>query len=106
MEARIPRSEPKPVGRAARPRRARRLLAIAGLLVAIVIVGRLLFGSGGSYEVTAVFDNAGQLVVGNQVRVGSIPVGSVEDIRLDNRYQAEVVISIDGGFGPLHRGTR
>lgn len=93
------------MGRPARPRRVRRLLAIAALLIALVFAGRLLLSPGGSYEVTAVFDNAGQLVVGNQVLVGSIPVGSVEDIRLDNRWQAEVVISVNGSFSPLHQGT-
>jgi ABC-type transporter Mla subunit MlaD len=82
------------VGRPARPRAPRRLLAAGALLIATVWLGLTLFGSGSSYEVTAVFDNAGQLVVGNQVLVGSIPVGSVEDIRLNNRWQAEVVISV------------
>src|SRR5437764_903219 len=49
--------------------------------------------------------DAGPLMVGTPVLVGSIPVGSVEDIRLDNRWQAEVVISVNGRFSPLHQGT-
>ena len=65
-----------------------------------------MLGSGGGYKVTAVFDDAGQLVVGNQVRVGGRAVGSIDEIRLDDRSQAVIDMTIDdGGLTPLHQGT-
>jgi len=65
-----------------------------------------MFGTGGGYKVTAVFDDAGQLVVGNQVRVGGRAVGSIDAIRLDGRSQAVIDMTIDDGeLTPLHQGT-
>jgi ABC-type transporter Mla subunit MlaD len=52
-----------------------RILATGALIAAIVLVALAMFGDAGSYRVKAVFDNAGQLVPGNQVRVGGQPVG-------------------------------
>ena len=50
------------------------------MIVAVAIVAILLFGGGSCYEVKAIFQNAGQLVKGNQVEVGGQPVGKVTDI--------------------------
>ena len=52
-----------------------RILATAALIAAIALVAIALFGGGDAYRVKAVFDNAGQLVPGNEVRVGGQPVG-------------------------------
>ncbi len=54
---------------------------------------------------TATFENGGQLVKGNQVRVGGVAVGTVDKITLNDRAQAVVKMSIDTGDGDLHRGT-
>ena len=59
-----------------------RFVALAALIAAAVLVAVLMLGSGGGYKVTAVFDDAGQLVVGNQVRVGGRAVGSIDEIIL------------------------
>src|SRR3954449_3463282 len=81
-----------------------RLAAAIAVVVAIVVLAVLLFTGGSSYEIKAVFLNAGQLVKGNQVEVGGQSVGSITDIRLTHNGQAEVVMSLDH-FTPLHKGT-
>ena len=79
-------------------------VALAALLAVIALVAIALFG-GGSYRVTAIFANAGQLVKGNQVRVGDRPVGTVTNIELDEDARARVTMQLDGEFDPLHEGT-
>jgi len=82
-----------------------RFLALAALIGAAVLIVLLMFGGNGGYRVTAVFDNAGQLVEGNQVRVGGRPIGTIEDIGLNSRSQAVVELKVDDELAPLHRGT-
>jgi phospholipid/cholesterol/gamma-HCH transport system substrate-binding protein len=94
-----------PVARRSRAR-ARRLTA-AAIVLAIVVVAFLMFRGGGSYTVHATFENASQLVIGDQVKVGGVPVGSVSDLRLDDHARARVTLSIDDGdLEPLHEGSR
>jgi phospholipid/cholesterol/gamma-HCH transport system substrate-binding protein len=81
-----------------------RWLAGVAVFAAIVLVGVLLFAGGGSYTVTAIFPNAGQLVAGNDVDIGGRPVGSVEDISLTDNGHAKIKIRLDEQ-APLHRGT-
>jgi phospholipid/cholesterol/gamma-HCH transport system substrate-binding protein len=75
------------------------------LVGAVVIAAILLFGSGSSYTVTAQFQNAAQLVNGNQVEVGGVPAGSVDSISLGPNGTALVKMSIDGDYAPLHANT-
>ncbi|MEA2428777.1 MAG: phospholipid/cholesterol/gamma-HCH transport system substrate-binding protein [Thermoleophilaceae bacterium] len=81
-----------------------RAAAAAAVLIAIAIIAILLFSGGSSYEIKAVFLNAGQLVKGNNVEVSGQAIGSISDIRLTDNGQAEIVMSIDR-FAPLHEGT-
>jgi phospholipid/cholesterol/gamma-HCH transport system substrate-binding protein len=91
-----------PVGRG--PLIARRLLVLAAIALAIVVVALLLFGSGSSYTVHATLENASQLIVGDQVKVGGVPVGSIDDIELDAHGQARLTLSIDDhSLVPLHQ---
>ena len=84
-----------------------RVAAVGAVIAAIVLVALLLFGGGGdSYTVKARFMNAGQLVKGNPVELGGVPVGSVKDIKITDDGQAEVELSIDDDYAPLRRGTR
>jgi len=64
-----------------------------------------MFGNGASYKVDAVFENAGQLVRGNEVRVGGQPIGTITDIVLDDSANAVVTMSVEDDLAPLHRGT-
>ena len=94
-----------PRGEGARSFTLLRVLAVAGVALAVVLVALLLFG-GPSYRVHATFLNAGQLVPGNEVQVGGVTVGSVDDIALTPDGQAEVTFSIDDeDYSPLRRGT-
>jgi len=82
-----------------------RILATAALIAAIALVALAMFGGGSDYKVKAVFDNAGQLVPGNQVRVGGQPIGTISDIELDDQANAVVTMEVNDDFAPLHEGT-
>ena len=85
-----------------------RVAAVGALIAAVVLVSLILFGGGGGggYKVKARFLNAGQLVKGNPVQVGGVPVGSVKGIKITGDGHAEIEMSIDGDHSPLRRGTR
>ena len=56
----------------------------------------------GSRELTAVFEDVGDLVVGHSVQVADVRIGSVVGIELTDDYQAEITMSIkDDVFVPL-----
>ena len=81
-----------------------RVAALIALVVAVLAVVVLL-GGGEEYEVTAEFENAGQLVKGNEVVVGGTAAGSVKSIELGPEGQALVTFSVDEAYAPLRRGT-
>jgi phospholipid/cholesterol/gamma-HCH transport system substrate-binding protein len=83
-----------------------RIAAVLALLGAIVVVLLLVLGGGSSYTVTAQFENASQLVTGNNVNVAGVPVGSVKQISLADDGQALVEMEIsDSAYTPLPEGT-
>lgn len=82
-----------------------RLTAIVAVAIAAVAVVLLLTGGEESYEVTAEFENASQLVPGNQIMIGGTPAGSISEIELGDQGQALVTFSVDEEFAPLSRGT-
>jgi phospholipid/cholesterol/gamma-HCH transport system substrate-binding protein len=82
-----------------------RILATAALIAAVALVALAMFGGADSYRVKAVFDNAGQIVPGNEVRVGGQPVGSIADVELDDQANAIVTMEVGDDFAPLHEGT-
>jgi phospholipid/cholesterol/gamma-HCH transport system substrate-binding protein len=82
-----------------------RILAFAALIAVVALVALAMFGGGSSYQVKAVFDNAGQLVPGNEVRVGGQPIGKIADIDLDDRANAVVTMDVEDPVAPLHEGT-
>src|SRR5687768_2317626 len=83
-----------------------RVAAVAALTAGVAVVAILLFGGGGGYSVKARFLNAGQLVKGNPVQTGGVPIGSVTGIKITADGHAEITLEIDGDHAPLRRGTR
>ncbi len=84
---------------------AARGAALGALLVAIVVVGVLLLRGDGGAHYKLQFQNAGQLVKGDDVQVGGRRAGSVDEIKLTSDNQAELSITVDKDFAPLHEGT-
>jgi phospholipid/cholesterol/gamma-HCH transport system substrate-binding protein len=84
-----------------------RIAAIGAVVAACALVSILLFGGGGGgYEVKARFLNAGQLVKGNPVQSGGVPIGSVDGIEIAPNGQAELTLEIHDEHAPLRRGTQ
>jgi phospholipid/cholesterol/gamma-HCH transport system substrate-binding protein len=81
-----------------------RVAAVAAVVAAVVVVALLLFTGGSSYTVKVQFENAGQLVKGNQVQVGGRPIGTVSKISLTPDGLAQIEISLSE-MTPLHEGT-
>ncbi|WP_320669179.1 MlaD family protein [Patulibacter defluvii] len=84
-----------------------RIVVAAAVVIAAAIVAVVVLTGGSSYAVVAQFQDAGQLVKGNLVKVGGATIGTVGDVRLGDNGQAEIVLDIkDDQFQPLHKGTR
>jgi phospholipid/cholesterol/gamma-HCH transport system substrate-binding protein len=82
-----------------------RVAAVAAVVAAVILVGILLFAGGGGYTVKATFQNANQLVKGNQVEIDGTPVGSVKDMELTPNGQAVITLKIDSAHSPLPEGV-
>ncbi len=93
--------------RHARSTRARfgRPLAIGALAIVVLIVAYLVFAGGGGATYKLEFAEGDQLVRGDQVQVGGVPVGSVTEIELTHDFKALVTIHVDSALAPLHAGT-
>jgi phospholipid/cholesterol/gamma-HCH transport system substrate-binding protein len=87
------------------PPNAARWVAAGALGLVVLIVSYLVFSGGGGAEYHLLLDNASQLVRGDQVQVGGVPVGTVKDIALTPNYKARVTIHVDPSLTPLHEGT-
>jgi phospholipid/cholesterol/gamma-HCH transport system substrate-binding protein len=75
-------------------------------VLAIVVVAVLIMSSRSSYQVKAVFQNASQIVSGNQVEVAGNVVGSVSKVDLTPDNQAQLTLTItNSNYKPLHQGT-
>jgi phospholipid/cholesterol/gamma-HCH transport system substrate-binding protein len=84
-----------------------RALGVGALaLVLALVLWMLLFRGNGGTEYTLLFQNAGQLVVDNDVQVGGRRVGRVESIELTDDNQAAVRISVQEPYAPLREGTQ
>jgi phospholipid/cholesterol/gamma-HCH transport system substrate-binding protein len=86
---------------------ATRLATVGALVLAVVVVAWLMFSPGDDYDVRIELANGGQLVRGNQVKVGGAPVGIVDRIELSQSAGAVIHLTIDDrDLVPLHRGSR
>jgi phospholipid/cholesterol/gamma-HCH transport system substrate-binding protein len=95
---------PSPRARSSRAGTAR-VLAASALALVVLIIAYLLFAGGGGASYQLIFTEAGQLVRGDQVQVGGVPVGSVTNLVLTPENKARVTIHIDSSLTPLHQGT-
>jgi phospholipid/cholesterol/gamma-HCH transport system substrate-binding protein len=82
-----------------------RILAGGALALAVVALVLIFLTRDDSYEYKLVFENAGQLVKGDLVRIGGTPVGDINAIELTDDGQAEVTVAVSEEFAPLHQGT-
>jgi phospholipid/cholesterol/gamma-HCH transport system substrate-binding protein len=98
------RAGPAPTTRTLPPGAGRALAFGALAIVALIVLYLVLSGGGGS-DYHLEMKEAGQLVRGDQVQVGGVPVGSVKDIALAPDYKARVTIHVDSSLTPLHAGT-
>jgi len=82
-----------------------RAIAIGALALVILIVAYLVLApsEGATYKLE--LTEADQLVRGDQVQVGGVPVGSVTNIELTHDFKALVTIHIESSLVPLHQGT-
>lgn len=83
-----------------------RIAAIAGIGVAALVVAIVLISAGGPYTVTARFENASQLVGGEEVVVAGTPVGSVDEVGLASNNEAAVTFTVSDEYAPLRAGTK
>jgi phospholipid/cholesterol/gamma-HCH transport system substrate-binding protein len=81
--------------------RARGWIGFAAVVVVVVVlVSAVAFGRGGDddatshYRVRAVFDNASFVIPGEDVKVAGVIAGRIEDVDLDARNKAVVVLDI------------
>jgi phospholipid/cholesterol/gamma-HCH transport system substrate-binding protein len=81
------------------------VLAVGLLALVVLIIAFLVLGGGGGANYQLMFAEAGQLVKGDQVQVGGVPVGSVTNIELTSDFKARVTIHVDSSLVPLHQGT-
>lgn len=84
------------------------MVAVSAVLVAVAAVAVVLFRAGsGDYKVHARFQNASQLVKGDNVQVAGAPIGSVDSIKITDDGQADITMSIsDDRYKPLRDGTQ
>ena len=84
---------------------AGRIAAVAAIAIAAVALVMLLRNGGEDYRVTAEFQNASQLVTGNEVMIGGLAAGLVKEIELGDEGQALVTFTVDDEHAPLPEGT-
>lgn len=83
-----------------------RVLAVGGLALIVLIVAYLLFSGSSSARYHLILEGGNQLVRGDQVQVGGVPVGTIKEIELTKPdYKARVTIEVQSSLLPLHRGT-
>jgi phospholipid/cholesterol/gamma-HCH transport system substrate-binding protein len=93
------------------PRRVRspsalgRALPITALALVVLIIAYLVFRGPSTTTYHLIMPDAYQLVKGNTVQVGGVPVGSVTNIQLTKNYKADVTITVKSSLAPLHQGT-
>lgn len=78
---------------------------LGALLVVVAVVAIIALGGGGGEQYKLIFQNAGQLVKGDDVQIGGRRIGNVDDILLTDDNQAEIRVTVEEPYAPLHEGT-
>ncbi|MGB2710315.1 MAG: MlaD family protein, partial [Conexibacter sp.] len=77
----------------------KRLIAIAGLVLAVLVVVVLGTGASGgedkAYRIRAIFDTASFLVPGEDVKIAGVKVGAIESLDITKARKASIVLRID-----------
>ena len=75
-----------------------RVLAAVALVAVIAVGAFLIFGNSpeddGSYRVRAIFDNAGFVIPGEDVKIAGVRVGQIDSIDVTEDFRAAVVLKI------------
>jgi len=79
-----------------------RAAVLAALIAVVVALGLIVFGGNGGHGYNLLFQNASQLVPGNQVLIGGQPAGSVDSIELTDDNLAKIHVTVEQ---ELHEGT-
>jgi phospholipid/cholesterol/gamma-HCH transport system substrate-binding protein len=84
-----------------------RIAAVTAVVVAVVAVAVILLSNGSTYQVHAIFQNASQIVTGDQVEVAGAPIGTVSSLALTRTGQADLTLNITNpNYDPLRQGTQ
>ena len=76
-------------------RRAVAGVAVACLVAALAVLALSAGGSNGNYEVRAIFDDAGNIISGEQVKIAGVKVGKVGSVTPTPEAKAAVVLKIE-----------
>jgi phospholipid/cholesterol/gamma-HCH transport system substrate-binding protein len=84
-----------------------RIAAVTAVVVAVVAVAVILLSNGTTYQVHAIFQNASQIVSGDQVEVAGTPIGTVSNLALTRDGEADLTLNITASnYNPLRQGTQ
>jgi ABC-type transporter Mla subunit MlaD len=87
-----------------------RRVATVTLLLAVAAAAMLTTGagrSGGGYKVRAIFDNAGFVIGGEDVKVAGVKVGKIDSLDVTKNFKAVVVLDIqDPGYQDFRSDAR
>ena len=81
----------------------RRLAALATVAAAalVALIGTAASNEGGGYRVDAIFDNAAQLIPGQDVKIAGARVGKVVAVTLTDQRKARIQMEVDRRFAPF-----
>lgn len=84
-----------------------RFVALGALIVALVVAGLVLLSgreNDDAYRVRAIFDNAGFVIPGEDVKISGVKVGKIESIDVTPDFKAAVVLEItEPGYADFRR---
>jgi phospholipid/cholesterol/gamma-HCH transport system substrate-binding protein len=82
-------------------------IAAACLIVALVVLATSAGGGNGSYRVRAIFDDAGNIISGEDVKIDGVKVGTVGSVTPTPQAKAAVVLNINNpGFKDFRSDAR